>query len=109
MQSVYDQLKRLTMKDLDVNVYITTFDHLALAARWEVDALGMIDKFVDGLKDNIHCHVLNQETELVTMAEWQDTACKETQKIQKLTSTGLDFCSKNKPRDLGPFHTGQVS
>ena len=73
-QSVYDQLKKLTMKDLDVDAYIATFNRLALAARWEVDALGTIDKFADGLKDNIHRRVLNRETEPTTMEEWQDAA-----------------------------------
>ena len=95
------------MKDLDVDTYIATFNRLALAARWEVDALGTIDKFADGLKDNVHRCVLNHEMEPITMEEWQDTARKETQKIRKLTSVGLDFRSKNKPRDTGPFHTGQ--
>ena len=41
------------------------------------------------------------------MEEWQDAARKETQKIRKLSSAGLDFRSKNKPRETGPFRTGQ--
>ena len=80
-QSAYDQLKKLVMKDLDVDAYIATFNRLALAAGWEADALGTIDKFADGLKDNIHCRVLNREAEPITMEEWQDAARKETQKI----------------------------
>ena len=95
------------MKDLDVDVYIATFNQLALAAGWEADALGTIDKFANGLKDNVHCRVLNRETEPTTMEEWQDAARKETQKIRKLASAGLNFRNKNKPRDTGPFHTGQ--
>ena len=106
-QSAYDQLKRLAMKDLDVDAYIATFNRLALAAGWEADALGTIDKFADGLKDNVHRRVLNRETEPTTMEEWQDAARKETQKIRKLSSAGLDFRSKNKSRDTGPFHTRQ--
>ena len=107
MQSAYDQLKKLAMKDLNVDTYIATFNQLALAARWEADALGTIDKFADGLKDNVHRRVLNRETEPTTMEEWQDAARKETQKIRKPSSAGLDFRSKNKSRDIGPFHTGQ--
>ena len=53
-QSAYDQLKKLVMKDLDVDVYITTFNQLAFVAGWEADALGTIDKFANGLKDNVH-------------------------------------------------------
>ena len=106
-QSAYDQLKKLTMKDLDVDAYAATFNRLALTAGWEVDALGTIDKFANGLKDNVHRRVLNRETEPTTMEEWQDAARKETQKIRKLSSAGLDFRNKNKSRDTGPFHTGQ--
>ena len=106
-QSTYDQLKKLTMKDLDVDAYIATFNQLALAAGWEADALGMIDTFADGLKDNVHHRVLNREMEPTMMEEWQDAARKETQKFRKLSSAGLDFRSKNKSRDTGPFHTGQ--
>ena len=69
------------MKDLDVNAYIATFNRLALAAGWEANALGTIDKFADGLKDNVHRRVLNREMEPITMEEWQDAARKETQKI----------------------------
>ena len=96
------------MKDLDVDTYIATFNRLALTAGWEVDVLGTINKFADSLKDNVHRQVLNWETEPTTMEEWQDGAWKETQKIWKLSSTGLDFCCKNKPHDSSLFHTGQA-
>ena len=42
-QSAYEQLMRLTMKDLDVDSYIATFEQLAAAARWDVSAEGTID------------------------------------------------------------------
>ena len=53
-QSAYEQLMKLTMKDLDVDSYIATFERLAAAAKWDVSAEGTIDRFTRGLRDNIH-------------------------------------------------------
>jgi hypothetical protein len=41
-QNAYDQLMKLMMQGWDVNTYIATFDRLALAARWALDAEGTI-------------------------------------------------------------------
>lgn len=48
-QSAYDQLKKLKMVNLDVDLYMATFECLASAAGWEADAQGTIDKFADSL------------------------------------------------------------
>ena len=37
-QSAYEQLMKLTMKDLDIDLYAATFDQLAAAAGWEPNA-----------------------------------------------------------------------
>ena len=42
------------------------------------------------------------------MAEWQEVAQGEVHKIRKIIGAGLDFCSKQKPRDHGLFQTGQI-
>ena len=42
-QSAYEQLMKLTMKDLDVDSYIAVFERLAAAAKWDVSAEGTID------------------------------------------------------------------
>ena len=44
-QNAYDQLMRLTMNGWDVDMYIATFDCLALAAGWDLDLEGTIVKF----------------------------------------------------------------
>jgi hypothetical protein len=44
-QSAYDQLMKLSMKDLDVDTYNATFDRLAAAAEWEPDAKGTIARY----------------------------------------------------------------
>lgn len=40
---------KLTMKDLDVDSYIATFERLAAAVGWEADAQGTIERFSRGL------------------------------------------------------------
>ena len=42
------------------------------------------------------------------MAGWQEAAQGEVHKVQKIISAGLDFCSKQKTRDHGPFQTSQT-
>ena len=52
-QSAYKQSMKLTMKDLDIDSYVATFDRLATAAGGEPDAGGTIEWFARGLQDNI--------------------------------------------------------
>jgi hypothetical protein len=51
-QNAYDQLIKLTMIRWDIDTYIATFKHLALAAGWEQDAEGTIMKFRGRPKQN---------------------------------------------------------
>ena len=109
-QSTYEQLMKLTMKDLNIDSYIATFERLATATRWDVSAEGTIDWFTRGLRDNIHRRVINRDRELVTWEDWKDTARAEVHKVRKTISAGLDFRSqnRNKPQDTSPFQTGQT-
>ena len=65
---------KLTMKDLDVDSYIATFERLAAAAKWDVSAKGTIDRFTRGLRDNIHRRVINRDKEPITWDNWKDAA-----------------------------------
>ena len=58
-QSTYKQLIKLSMKGLDIDLYMATFDQLAMAAGWEPNAEGTIKNFAWGLRDNIHQQVLS--------------------------------------------------
>ena len=109
-QSVYEQLMKLTMKDLDVDSYIATFERLATAAKWDVSAEGTIDRFTRGLRDNIHHRVINRDKEPVMWEDWKDAARAEVHKVRKTISAGLDFgnWNQNKPRDAGLFQTSQT-
>ena len=58
-QTAYIQLMKLMMKDLDINLYMVMFDHLATATGWEPNAKGTIQRFTQGLRDNVHRRVLS--------------------------------------------------
>jgi hypothetical protein len=72
--STYNQLMKLVMKDLDVDTYTATFEHLAAAADWEPDAKGTIAHYRQGLRENIHRRILNQENLPANMAGWKEAA-----------------------------------
>ena len=108
MQSAYKQHMKFAMKDLDIDSYTATFDRLTAAAGWEADAQCTIDKFVWGLKDNVHWFILSQDTEPATMAKWQEAAQSEVHKVFKIVGVRLNFHSRQKPCDFGTFQTGQA-
>jgi hypothetical protein len=88
-QSAYDQLMKLQMKDLNVDTYNATFEHLANTAEWEPDAKGTIARYQAGLHENMHHRVVNRENLPTTMAKWKEAAHKEVSWIKELQSTGL--------------------
>jgi hypothetical protein len=105
-QSVYNQLMKLTMKDLDVDTYNTTFNRLAAAAEWEPDTKGTITHYRAGLCENIHQQVINRENLPNTMTEWKEAARKEVGRVKELQSTGLIGLHQNQPRDQHVYQTG---
>ena len=56
-QNMYDQLMKLTMVGWDIDTYIATFEQLALAAGWALNAKGTIVQFREGLSKGIHSKV----------------------------------------------------
>ena len=80
-QSAYEQLMKLSMKELDIDSYTATFERLSLAAGWEPDAQGTIERYCRGLKDNVHRRVINRDNEPTTMEEWKEAAQAEVHKI----------------------------
>jgi len=88
-QSAYDQLRKLAMRDLDIDTYNATFERLASAAEWEPDAKGTIARYREGLRENIHRRIVNRENMPTTMAEWKEAARKEVNRVKELQSAGL--------------------
>jgi hypothetical protein len=85
----HNQLMKLQMKELDIDTYNATFKQLASAAEWEPNAKGTIARYQAGLRENIHCRVVNQENLPTTMAQWKEAVQKVVGRIKELQSTGL--------------------
>ena len=88
-QNTYDQLMKLTMVGWDIDTYITTFDRLALATGWELDAEGTIVRFREGLSKGIHSKALDRDRIPCTMDEWKAAACTEVARAKEMYNTRL--------------------
>ena len=88
-QNAYDQLMKLTMAGWDIDTYITTFERLALAAGWALDAEGTIVRFREGLSKGIHSKALDRDKIPRTMDEWKATACTEVARAKEKYNAGL--------------------
>ena len=108
-QSAYEQLIKLSMKDLEINAYIATFKWLIVAVGWEPTAGATIAKFCQGLRDNIHRWLINRENRPTTMDEWKDMARQEVDQIRELAATGLNRFQKQGTCDFSQFQAGQTS
>jgi hypothetical protein len=104
-QSAYDQLMKLQMKDLDIDTYNTTFEHLAATTEWEADVKGTITCYWASLRENIHCRVVNQENLPTTMAQWKEAAHKEVGRIKELQSAGLIGPHRNQSHNQHAYQT----
>ena len=88
-QNAYDQLMKLTMAGWDIDTYITTFERLALAAGWALDAEGTIVRFREGLSKGIHSKALDRDKIPRTMDEWKAAARTEVARAKEKYNVGL--------------------
>ena len=88
-QNAYDQLMKLTMAGWDIDTYIATFERLALAASWALDAKGTIVCFREGLSKGIHSKALDRDKIPRTMDEWKAAACTEVARAKEKYNAGL--------------------
>jgi hypothetical protein len=111
VQSVYSQLMKLQMKDLDIDTYNATFAQLVNAAGWEADAKGTIDCYRSRLREAIQRRIINWDSMPDTMEEWQNVAQKEVLKVKELQSSGLIGPRRNQTsRDRHSYqNTGQCT
>ena len=96
-QNAFDQLMRLTMNGWDVDTYITTFDRLTLAARWDSNSEGTITKFQEGLSKGIHSKALDCDNIPRTIEEWKAAARTEVAQAKEKYNVGL---TRNQRRNL---------
>jgi hypothetical protein len=107
--SAYNQLMKLVMKELDIDTYTATFEHLAATADWEPDVKGTIARYRQGLRENVHRRILNRENLPANMAGWKEAARKEVNQIRKIQNAGLaGFHGNQRPRDQTPFQSNQT-
>jgi hypothetical protein len=102
-QNAYNQLMKLMMQGWDVDTYISTFDRLALAAGWALDAKGTIVRFCEGLNKMIHSKALNRDKIPRTIDEWKSTAQNEVARAKEKYNAGLtraQQCNQQKPCDF---------
>ena len=88
-QNAYDQLMKLTMAGWDIDTYIATFERLALAAGWALDAEGTIIRFREGLSKGIHSKALDRDKIPRTMDEWKAAARTEVARAKEKYNAGL--------------------
>ena len=88
-QNVYDQLMKLTMAGWDIDTYIATFERLALATGWAVNAEGTIVRFREGLSKGIHSKALDRDKIPRTMDEWKAAARTEVARAKEKYNAGL--------------------
>jgi hypothetical protein len=84
-----DQLNKLTMKGLDVDVYIATFTRLTTAAEFELDSKVLVGRFQSGLTERVHRHILNRENIPKTLDEWKEAARKEIIRISEIDNVNF--------------------
>ena len=107
-QNTYDQLMKLTMDGWNIDTYNVTFNRLAAAAGWELDAQGTIARYRSGLRNVVHRKILECENWPVDMAGWQEAVQKEVKHAREIENQGLNnFHHNQQSRDSGPFQTGQ--
>ena len=88
-QNAYDQLMKLTMAGWDIDTYIATFERLALAAGWALDAEGTIVRFREGLSKGIHSKALDRDKIPRTMDKWKAAARTEVARAKEKYNAGL--------------------
>ena len=88
-QNAYDQLMKLTMAGWDIDTYIATFEWLALAAGWALNAEGTIIRFREGLSKGIHSKALDRDKIPRTMDEWKAAARTEVARAKEKYNAGL--------------------
>ena len=74
---------RLQMKERDVDTYIATFERLAAAAGWELDAAGTIARFRNGLTEPIQRGIIIRNRPLPTNFQGYKKAAREEVELAK--------------------------
>jgi hypothetical protein len=80
---------KLMMNGWDINMYMATFECLALAAGWTLNAKGTIVHFQEGLNKMIHSKALDHDKIPCTIDKWKATAQNEVTQAKEKYNVGL--------------------
>ena len=108
-QNMYDQLMCLTMNGWDIDMYIATFDCLALAAEWDLDSEGTIAKFCEGLSKGIHSKALDRDRIPRTIDKWKAAARTEVARTKEKYNAGLTRNQRQNPPKPNTYTNTQTS
>lgn len=107
-QNTYDQLMWLTMNGWDIDMYIATFDRLALAAGWDAGSEGTITKFREGLSKGVHSKALDHDHIPHTIEEWKAAARTEVVRAKEKYNAGLTGNQRQNPPKPGTYSNTQT-
>jgi hypothetical protein len=105
VQTAYEQLMQLTMKGNDIDTYIAAFDHLVVAAKWELAAKGTLAHFRRGLEPKVHRRALQHDTLPTTMDQWKDTIRKEISRSREIRNSGLPTFGQQRNPNFGQYQS----
>ena len=80
---------KLTMVSWDIDTYIATFEWLALAVGWALNAEGTIVRFREGLSHGIHSKALDRDKIPCTMDKWKAVAHTKVSRAKEKYNMGL--------------------
>ena len=97
----HQSIKRLRMSGEDLDTFVATFKALARKANYDLDAIGTLDIFQEGLPRRLWEKILSRDTTPDTFNEWVSAAQKEQQKYLVLKGRGMGGTSTYNLRKEG--------
>jgi hypothetical protein len=85
----HQSIKRLKMNGEDLDTYVAMFKTLARKANYDLDAIGTLDIFQEGLPRRLWEKIIGRDTTPDTFNEWVSAAQKEQQKFLVLKGKGM--------------------
>jgi hypothetical protein len=86
---MYQSIKHLRMNGKDLDTYVAMFKTLARKANYDLDAIGTLDIFQEGLPRHLWEKIIGRDTTPDTFQEWVSAAQKEQQKFLVLKGKGM--------------------
>jgi hypothetical protein len=86
-EEAFVQLQRLTMKDVEIDLYTAKFEGLLRQAEWERSSAGSIEMFKDGLPSWLTRRIIFRDHRPYGMNGWQVAAREEVERELEVRAT----------------------